>query len=201
MMFYSVGAKSLPHTHGLAACDRRHTVDAETDPQCPCTPHRTTSHHIPFPSHPLPSLRRPPRSPKRLPVDEDEAARDVARAMSKVRPLLQRYELRYEELAAQLSRAQTSAASATREARARSQAHLWTFDRLGEGCAVLRRDLAAGEGGGRRQGGGRRGRRARRVLRWHLYVTQPWCGRSPALFDAQAFFFIHPACWRQLKKR
>lgn len=84
----------------------------------------------------------PTLHPRRPEVDEEEAARDVARAMSTVRPLLRQYEQRYEELGGRLSRAQAGAASATREARERCEGQLQTFERLGETCTKLARDFA-----------------------------------------------------------
>ncbi|CAM9174230.1 unnamed protein product [Ectocarpus sp. 6 AP-2014] len=73
--------------------------------------------------------------------DEDEAARDVAKVMSAVRPLLKSYQHRHEELAGLLTASQASAVSATAGARELSQDHLQTFGRLEEGCAGLRQEL------------------------------------------------------------
>lgn len=73
--------------------------------------------------------------------DEDEAARDVAKVMSAVRPLLESYQHRHEELAGLLTASQVSAASATAGARELSRDHLQTFGRLEEGCAGLRQEL------------------------------------------------------------
>ncbi|CBN76706.1 hypothetical protein Esi_0000_0496 [Ectocarpus siliculosus] len=73
--------------------------------------------------------------------DEDEAARDVAKVMSVVGPLLKSYQHRHEELAGLLTASQASAASATAGARELSQDHLQTFGRLEEGCAGLRQEL------------------------------------------------------------
>lgn len=77
--------------------------------------------------------------------EEGEEARDVAKAMAVVRPLLQQYENRYDELALKLSQAQAGATSATREARQRCQGHCETLERVGESCAAVGRDLAAGQ--------------------------------------------------------
>lgn len=93
----------------------------------------------------------PPLSPPQTSrvIDEDDAARDVAKAMSAVRPLLESYRHRYEELTGLLSKAQASASAATVEARETSQGHLRTFGRLEEGCTSLAQELqtaaAAGE--------------------------------------------------------
>lgn len=76
-----------------------------------------------------------------LNIDEDDAARDVAKAMSAVRPLLERYRHRYEELTGLLSEAQASASAATVEARETSQGHLRAFGRLKEGCTSLAQEL------------------------------------------------------------
>ncbi|CAM9610649.1 unnamed protein product, partial [Ectocarpus fasciculatus] len=73
--------------------------------------------------------------------DEDEAARDVVKVMSAVRPLLESYQHRYEELAGLLTASQASAASATAGARELSRGHLKTFARLEDGCAELRQEL------------------------------------------------------------
>lgn len=61
--------------------------------------------------------------------------------MSIVRPLLERYQHRREELSGLLSRAQASASSATAEARELSRGHLGTFGRLEESCGALAREL------------------------------------------------------------
>lgn len=61
--------------------------------------------------------------------------------MSAVRPLLVRYQHRYEELTGLLSKAQASASAATVEARKTSQGHLRTFGRLEEGCTSLAQEL------------------------------------------------------------
>eukprot|EP00752_Nemacystus_decipiens_P007232 g6473.t1 len=73
--------------------------------------------------------------------DEDEAARDVAKAMSAARPLLEHYRHRHEELTSLLSKAQASASSATAEARELCQGHLQTFGRIEEGCTMLAQEL------------------------------------------------------------
>lgn len=84
-----------------------------------------------------------------LAADEQEAAREVERAMVKVRPLLEQYRQQYRDLAERLSRARDTAASASLEAIERSQDHLQTFERLRESCAVVSRDLELdGEKGG-----------------------------------------------------
>lgn len=86
-------------------------------------------------------------SPHVLPSGAEEAARDVAKAVKAVRPVLLQYEKRYDEVASRLSRARADAATATREARDSSHGHLRTMERLGDSCAALGRDLAAGEHG------------------------------------------------------
>ncbi|CAM9192731.1 unnamed protein product [Scytosiphon promiscuus] len=77
------------------------------------------------------------------PVDEDETARDVAKALSAVRPLLERYRHRHDKLTALLSKSQASASSATAGARELSRDHLRTFGRLEESCAALRQEDGA----------------------------------------------------------
>lgn len=65
----------------------------------------------------------------------------MVKAMSAVRPLLERYRHRYEELTSLLSKAQASASSATVEARELCRGHLQTFGRLEDGCATLAQEL------------------------------------------------------------
>lgn len=76
-----------------------------------------------------------------LAADEQEATKEVERAMTKVRPILEQYRQQYRDLAGRLSRARDTAASASLEAIERSQDHLRTFERLRESCAVVSRDL------------------------------------------------------------
>lgn len=72
---------------------------------------------------------------------ERETSRDVVKAIAAVRPLLQQYRDRYLEVSEHLSRAQSSAAQATRGGRERSQRQLQAFESLRGECAQLGLDL------------------------------------------------------------